>query len=155
MSVRLLSLLRKIIFTKIKVEVKYLLPVIVAIFFTACTKGTMQNTLQPYDFPPGAPIPPVDYCFESTIDKDELLLRIEGDSAFGKLVRPKSENQSNGSFTGIIYGKTLIVNYKLKTDKGWQTEEQQWRFSKDSIFKINKQAGIVNITRTFYRVPCR
>ena len=137
---------------------KYILPILVALAFTACSKGKSgksQNTFS-YDLPPNAPIPPVKYCFEQMTGGTHLDLDIEGDSAFGKISNGKQPYLKDGNFAGVIYGKTLIVNYKLKSDSGQQSREQQWKFVNDSIYLMNQtQSGSSTAMATFFKVPCK
>jgi hypothetical protein len=132
---------RKIIFTQ-KNTVKYILPFLAVFIFTACSKGK-KDTAMPYELPPSAPIPPEKYCFEQrttdNINPASLELTIAGDSVIGILNFKKSATPRKDNFVGVIYGNTLIVKYMFKVDTGWQSQDQQWKISGDSIYKTNKK----------------
>jgi len=125
----------------------------------------------PYELPPSAPIPPEKYCFEQrgadNANPASLELTIAGDSVGGIFDFKKSASPRHDLFTGVIYGSTLIVKYMYKVDTGWQSQDQQWKMSGDSIFKTNKklnrsvpedstsQMALANLPKKLFKVPCK
>ena len=125
----------------------------------------------PYELPPSAPIPPEKYCFEQKATDNanpaSLELTIAGDSVGGKFDFPKSAGPRHDLFTGVIYGNTLIVKYMFKADTGWQSQDQQWKISGDSIYKTTKrlnrslpedstsQMALANLPTKLFKVPCK
>ena len=146
---------------------KYILPMLVVLLFTSCSRKGANGNL-PYDMPPTAPIPPTKYCFEQNNGNGgKLELIIKGDSAFGKFLNAKSENSAGENFTGVIYGSVLIVKYKFKSDTGWISQDQEWKMVEDSIYKtgqkqmpdsLEAKAQIKspsNIETSFYKTRCK
>ena len=102
-----------------KYKVRYLFIILVAITFTACKEvdnhGKLIKSIPTvYDLPPNAPIPPERFCFEQNGKSGltKIDLNIEGDSVFGRIDYPKAQHLPQGNFDGVIYGHTLVVNYK-------------------------------------------
>jgi hypothetical protein len=67
------------------------------------------------------------------------VLSIAGDSVGGVFSFKNGGSPRHDLFTGVIYGNTLIVKYMSKADTGWQSQDQQWKISGDSIYKTNKK----------------
>jgi hypothetical protein len=151
-----------------KSNLKYLIPVLAVFIFTSCSK---QAGSQSYDLPPTAPIPPEKYCFEQkaagSSDFNRLELNVEGDSAYGKVDYAKSMKAPSGNFKGVLYGTTLIIKYKFKSDTGLVTQEQEWNFVNDTLFRttVNRvrdtlaenkvDSAHVHVLYALHKVPCR
>ena len=151
-----------------KNELKYLIPVLAVFIFTSCSKKVGS---QSYDMPPTAPIPPEKYCFEQktsgSSDVSRFELTVEGDSAYGSVDYAKSANMASGDFKGVLYGTTLIIKYKFKSDSGLVIQDQVWNIVDDTLFKNpikeknDTATEAVGVSKrlpgsyALYKVPCR
>ena len=158
--------LKNYLYTKTKL--RYLIPVLAIFIFTSCSQGN-GGVSQSYDMPPGAPIPPEKYCFEEKangINSTKLELNVVGDTAYGIVNYDKAANLPTGNFKGVLYGTTLIVNYKFKTDTGLVTQEQEWNIVDDSLSLViqrktgNSTTDSGALTQVYYsgslhKVPCK
>ena len=153
---------------------KYLLSVFVVLAMTACNdfdnRGKIVKKIPlTYDLPPNAPIPPERFCFEQNGKQGitTIALNIEGDSVFGQIDYPKAAHLQAANFLGVIYGQTLVVNYKMTKENRDLLIEQEWKMHEDSLYKSNEKMikdsiwgdialpAEIALNSVFTKVPCK
>ena len=144
----------------------YLVMVLMACVFTACTSKIDKNVAVPFDLPPNAPIPPETFCFEQK-NGGIIQLTKTGDSVVGEVEFDKSANLTDGTFVGAIYGTNFFLSYKFNSGNGWQKQDRQWKledgilyanFARHIADSLNTTAETKNdkpVTFEFKKIPCK
>lgn len=105
----------------------------------------------PYEIPPGAPVPPEDYCFEipkgqAGVPYTTVRLTVEADSVYGKVdYKSAQQTDGHGNFVGVIYGTTLLVSYK---DDKQAAEDQEWKLEGDSLYQKPFDSAVLDSTQS-------